>query len=51
MDVPFVSYLISLAVADFSVYHDKVGDLPVDYYVARRVTRRRRGGSWARRRR
>ena len=37
MDVPFVSYLISLAVADFSVYHDKAGDLPVDYYVARPV--------------
>jgi aminopeptidase N len=26
-----------LAVADFSIYHDKVGDLPVDYYVTRRV--------------
>jgi aminopeptidase N len=37
MEVPFVSYLISLAVADFSVYHDKAGDLPVDYYVARGV--------------
>ena len=37
MDIPFVSYLISLAIADFSVYHDKVGDLPVDYYVARPV--------------
>ncbi len=37
MDVPFVSYLISLAVADFSVYHDKVGELPVDYYVARSI--------------
>ncbi len=37
MDVPFVSYLISLAVADFSVFHDKVGDLPVDYYVPRSV--------------
>jgi aminopeptidase N len=37
MDVPFVSYLISLAVADFSVYHDKAGDLPVDYYVAKPV--------------
>jgi aminopeptidase N len=37
MDVPFVSYLISLAVADFSVYHDEVGDLPVDYYVAKSV--------------
>ncbi len=37
MDVPHVSYLISLAVGDFSVYHDKVGDLPLDYYVARGV--------------
>ena len=37
MDVPHSSYLISLAVGDFSVYHDKVGDLPVDYYVARHV--------------
>ena len=37
MDVPHVSYLISLAVGDFSVYHDKVGDLPLDYYVARDV--------------
>ncbi len=37
MDVPHVSYLISLAVGDFAVYHDKVGDLPVDYYVAKHV--------------
>ncbi len=37
MDVPFVSYLITLAIGDFSVYHDKVGTLPVDYYVARKV--------------
>ena len=37
MDVPHVSYLISLAVADFSIYHDKVGNLPVDYYVTKRV--------------
>ena len=37
MDVPHVSYLISLAVGDFSVFHDKVGDLPVDYYVAKNV--------------
>ena len=37
MDVPHSSYLISLAVGDFSVYHDKVGDLPVDYYVTRGV--------------
>ena len=35
--MPHVSYLISLAVGDFAVYHDKVGDLPVDYYVARNV--------------
>ena len=32
MDVPHVSYLISLAGAEFAVYHDRVGDLPVDYY-------------------
>ncbi len=37
MDVPHVSYLISLAVADFSIYHDKVDNLPVDYYVSKRV--------------
>ena len=37
MDVPHVSYLISLAAADFAVYHDQVGDLPVDYYVAKNV--------------
>jgi aminopeptidase N len=37
MDVPHVSYLISLAVGDFAVYHDKVEDLPVDYYVAKGV--------------
>ena len=37
MDVPHVSYLISLAVGDFAVYHDRVGDLPLDYYVARNI--------------
>jgi aminopeptidase N len=37
MDVPHVSYLISLAGADFAVYHDHVGDLPLDYYVAKHV--------------
>jgi aminopeptidase N len=37
MDVPHVSYLISLAIGDFSAYHDKVGDLPLDYYVAKNV--------------
>src|SRR5262249_24615007 len=37
MEIPHVSYLISLAVGDFTAYHDKVGDLPIDYYVARTV--------------
>ena len=37
MDVPHVSYLISLAGADFAVYHDRAGDLPLDYYVAKQV--------------
>ncbi len=40
MDTPHVSYLISLAAADFAVFHDRVGDLPVDYYVARTVDER-----------
>ena len=33
MDVPHVSYLIMLAASEFTVVHDKAGDLPVDYYV------------------
>jgi aminopeptidase N len=37
MDAPHVSYLISLAAADFAVYHDKAGDLPIDYYVVKRI--------------
>ena len=37
MEVPHVSYLISLAGADFAVYHDRVGNLPLDYYVAKGV--------------
>ena len=37
MDVPHVSYLISLAVADYAIYRDKYGSLPVDYYVAKQV--------------
>jgi len=37
MDVPHASYLISLAGSDFAVYHDRVGELPLDYYVARHV--------------
>ena len=35
--MPHVSYLISLAGADFAIYHDRVGDLPLDYYVAKHV--------------
>jgi aminopeptidase N len=37
MNVPHVSYLISLAAADFAIYHDRMGDLPLDYYVAKHV--------------
>ena len=37
MNVPHVSYLISLAASDFAIYHDRAGDLPVDYYVAKHV--------------
>jgi aminopeptidase N len=37
MSAPHSSYLISLAASDFAVYHDRLGDLPVDYYVAHSV--------------
>ena len=37
MNVPHVSYLMSLAASDFAVYHDRAGQLPVDYYVAKHV--------------
>jgi aminopeptidase N len=37
MNVPHSSYLISLAASDFAIYHDRAGDLPVDYYVAKHV--------------
>ncbi len=37
MDLPHSSYLISLAVGDFVAYHDKVGDLALDTYVAKGV--------------
>jgi aminopeptidase N len=37
MTVPHSSYLISLAASDFAIYHDRAGDLPVDYYVAKHV--------------
>ncbi len=39
MDLPHVSYLISLAGQEFAVYHDRAGDLPLDYYVAKEVER------------
>jgi aminopeptidase N len=30
-------YLLSVVAADFAVYHDKLGSLPVDYYVLKEV--------------
>jgi aminopeptidase N len=37
MDAEHSSYLISLAAADFAVYHDRLDKLPIDYYVAKHV--------------
>ena len=37
MDQQLPAYLLSVTAADFAVYHDKVGDLPVDYYVLKEV--------------
>ena len=37
MDVPHVSYLISIAAADFAVFRDDAGGLPVEYYVPKTV--------------
>ncbi len=37
MDADHASYLISLAAADFAVFHDRLGNLPLDYYVAKHV--------------
>jgi aminopeptidase N len=37
MDQPHSTYLITVAAADFVSFHDKVGDLPVDYHVTRNV--------------
>jgi aminopeptidase N len=37
MELPHVSYLISLAAAEFAIYQDKEGDLSLDYYVAKHV--------------
>ncbi|MFO0908490.1 MAG: M1 family metallopeptidase [Isosphaeraceae bacterium] len=35
MDTPHASYLISLVASEFTIAHDKYGELPVDYYVTR----------------
>jgi aminopeptidase N len=37
MDQPLTTYLLSVDAADFNVYHDKLGNLPVDYYVLKEV--------------
>jgi len=37
MEQPHSSYLITLAASEFAEFHDKVGDLPVDYYVTKDV--------------
>ena len=37
MDQPHSTYLITVAAADFVSFHDKVGNLPVDYHVTRNV--------------
>ena len=37
MDDQLPAYLLSVTAADFAVYHDKLGTLPVDYYVLKEV--------------
>ena len=37
MDSPLTTYLLSVVAAEFAVYHDKLGNLPVDYYVLKEV--------------
>jgi aminopeptidase N len=37
MDSQLTTYLLSVVAADFAVYHDKLGNLPVDYYVLKEV--------------
>ena len=37
MDSLLTTYLLSVVAADFAVYHDKLGTLPVDYYVLKEV--------------
>jgi aminopeptidase N len=37
MDSLLTTYLLSVVAADFAVYRDKLGGLPVDYYVLKQV--------------
>ena len=37
MDSLLTTYLLSVVAADFAVYHDKLGSLPVDYYDLKEV--------------
>ncbi|MGO9600539.1 MAG: M1 family aminopeptidase [Isosphaeraceae bacterium] len=37
MDQPHSTYLITLAASEFAVYHDRVENLPVEYYVTKNV--------------
>ncbi len=37
MEQAHSSYLITVAASEFAVFHDKLGDLPVDYYVLKDV--------------
>jgi aminopeptidase N len=37
MDSLLPTYLLSVVAADFAVFHDKLGNLPVDYYVLKEV--------------
>jgi aminopeptidase N len=37
MDQPLTTYLLSVVAAEFNVFRDKLGNLPVDYYVLKEV--------------
>lgn len=37
LDQPHSSYLITVAASEFAEFHDKVGELPIDYYVLKNV--------------
>ncbi len=37
MDQPLSTYLITVTASEFAEFHDKVGSLPVDYYVQKHV--------------